>query len=127
MGTLEESNPSLWPYIDPEVYCANQQGSTDLKYGYRDNLPKIRVPKGYLFAMGDNRDNSADSRFWGFLPMDHLRGRPFIVWWSFREGGNDETNAKVPEGPMDVAMNFWDGARHFWVWSRWNRTGYIPR
>jgi signal peptidase I len=51
--------------------------------GERAEWGPQQVPAGQLFVMGDNRDNSADSRYWGFLPSDQVRGRALMVYWSY--------------------------------------------
>lgn len=48
----------------------------------RDNFPAHTVPPGHLFMMGDNRENSADSRFWGYVPMDLVKGRALFIYFS---------------------------------------------
>jgi len=53
----------------------------------RDNFGPIAVPPHCYFMMGDNRDNSADSRFWGPLPRSHLRGRAMFIYWSWDKPG----------------------------------------
>jgi len=52
---------------------------------YNDQGFVCRVPAGHYFMMGDNRDNSDDSRYWGFVPDDHIRGRAFFVWFNWED------------------------------------------
>jgi signal peptidase I len=67
----------------------------DPEYGIRldssrgDDYGPRTVPEGQLFVMGDNRDNSKDSRYWGFLPADQVKGRALMVYWSY-EASRDE-------------------------------------
>lgn len=49
----------------------------------RDNVPEFTVPEGMYFVMGDNRDYSLDSRFWGFVKKDTIVGRAFLIYWSW--------------------------------------------
>jgi signal peptidase I len=53
----------------------------------RDNFGPVTVPKGALFVLGDNRDRSLDSRFWGFVPLEDVRGKAFIIYWSWDSQG----------------------------------------
>jgi signal peptidase I len=55
----------------------------------RDNFGPVTVPEKSLFVMGDNRDNSHDSRFWGFVNLKAVRGKAFIIYWSWNGENND--------------------------------------
>jgi signal peptidase I len=61
----------------------------------RDNLGPVTVPKDGLFVMGDNRDESFDSRFWGFVPLRDVSGKAFIIYWSW-----DSDDMKVRWGRL---------------------------
>ncbi|MFQ6082831.1 MAG: signal peptidase I [Candidatus Aminicenantia bacterium] len=69
-------------HTDSEVYSKGEY------YPYqtvlRDNYGPVVVPKGHLFVMGDNRDNSMDSRYWGFLPRSYVKGKPWIIYFSYK-------------------------------------------
>jgi len=63
----------------------------------RDNYGPITVPKGHLFVLGDNRDNSLDSRFWGFLPRSYVKGKPWLIYFSYKA----EKGAYLKTGILD--------------------------
>ena len=78
----------------------------------------VIVPPEHYFVMGDNREHSLDSRFWGFVPRENILGRPLFVYWSFDSPENDELKPALAEqvGAMAHEMiHFFDG-------TRWGRT-----
>ena len=68
------------------------------------------------FAMGDNRDDSLDSRYWGFVPRDNIIGKPLLVYWSYPEAPSISGS---PPGRFFRQVG--DVALHFFTRTRWNR------
>jgi signal peptidase I len=77
---------------------------------------ELVVPPGCVFAMGDNRDDSLDSRYWGFVPRENIEGTPMIIYWSFEAPTADLTNGNIG---IDHVM---DILTHFFTKTRWSRT-----
>jgi len=84
---------------------------------------EIVVPEGFYFGMGDNRDNSSDSRYWGFVPRDNIIGKPFLIYWSYRATTEELTG----ESASSIFAHAVDLAQHFFTRTRWDRTFHVVR
>ena len=80
---------------------------------------EIIVPAGSFFAMGDNREDSADSRYWGFVPRENVIGKPLVVYWSYDAPSEDLMDWNIYH-LVDVGL-------HFFSRTRWERTLLLPR
>ncbi len=126
------------PVTEPYKYH-----KTDYFDSYRDNFPsepnmrvypgaeemlnkhvkdgQILVPPNCYFAMGDNRDSSLDSRYWGFVPRENIIGKPLIIYWSYESSTERLAGSPLnPDHLKDLALNFFSK-------TRWNRTFQLVR
>ena len=80
---------------------------------------ELVVPAENYFAMGDNRENSLDSRYWGFVPRENIIGKPLVIFWSY--------DAPTEEWAGDSGSHYLDVAKNFFTKTRWNRTLKLVR
>ncbi len=141
------------PYIltDPDVVDHSHESYLDSQRGslaYRNNFPAVPpsdeygvypnwlvelqshiqgddlvVPPGYYFGMGDHRDVSLDSRYWGFIPQENVIGRPMFIYWSFETPANQYQKTDI----SDRIGFFAHVALHFFDETRWRRTLRVVR
>jgi signal peptidase I len=79
---------------------------------------EVVVPPNSFFAMGDNRDNSLDSRYWGFVPRENIIGKPLIIYWSY----DANTESLAGSSVNTLLRHFVDLGEHFFTKTRWSRT-----
>ena len=80
---------------------------------------QLIIPEAHYFVLGDNRDDSADSRYWGFVPRENIVGRPLLIYWSVR---SVEDEIPTSSTPGDKLYRFAYAVSHLFQLTRWNRT-----
>jgi len=85
---------------------------------------QLIIPDGHYFVLGDNRDDSKDSRFWGFVPRENIIGRPLMIYWSSGVSNND-----LPGSPTvgDRLFHLAYAATHWFQIARWKRSFRLVR
>jgi signal peptidase I len=112
--------PSVPPDPQPGSYIT-EAWAVDFASHVHDG--DLVVPPGQYFMMGDNRHNSADSRFWGFVPRANIVGRPLLNYWSFKTPDDREYKTSMSDNLA------WMGhvALHFFSDTRWKRTLHLTK
>jgi len=109
-----KENPPRKPGELYDVYY--KPGPPDDESGYDafEGKDELVVPEAKYFVMGDNRNNSEDSRYWGFVPRDLVIGRAMFVYWSYDE------SAEPSQGPFALVIDLFKN-------TRWSRTGTLVK
>jgi signal peptidase I len=96
--------------VEPYAHYLFPPASEDSADGQdlRRKYGPVTVPPDHYFMMGDNRDDSQDSRYWGFLPAHYVKGRALFIYWSFETA---EDGTAPPGGPFSPITGFFTGTR----------------
>ena len=87
-------------------------------FDVRERFGPVTVPADQYFVMGDNRDNSQDSRYWGFLPRGYIKGKALMIYWSFDAGAQPQAE---DAGLGAAVSRLFSVVTHFFTRTRWER------
>ena len=121
---IVDGAPEINPHVifkDPQVYPDSPFLPASLRD--RDNFGPETIPEGFVFCMGDNRDNSYDSRFWGPVPRSYFKGRALFIYWSYEAS----PQAHEWHGWWDRIEQLGSIVVHFFTRTRWDRTFSLVR
>ena len=112
------------PYVHfLEPPTTSSEFTEALSSDLRERYGPVTVPAGHYFMMGDNRDNSQDSRYWGFLPRENIKGKALLIYWSYEAGREDYED----EGTGAAIKGLGSVFAHFFTRTRWDRMFHIIR
>jgi signal peptidase I len=122
--TLEMRHKQIYingsPIDEPYVHFLQPPSSVDQEvasYDVRERYGPVTVPPDQYFVMGDNRDNSQDSRYWGFLPRDYVKGKALMVYWSYKSDRDEYQET----GLVATVKGLASVVTHFFTRTRWDR------
>lgn len=121
--TLELRNKKVYingnPLDEPYVHFleATHGASEVTSFDVRERYGPVTVPPDQYFVMGDNRDNSQDSRYWGYLPRHYIKGKALMIYWSYEADGDDYAD----ESLGGSAKRLFSVVTHFFTRTRWER------